>query len=307
MKEVFYIKDSIENKISYFHLLFFLLVLPFDSFYSSIILVSYLVHTIIFINKNSLLLINKTTFLLQSVFIISLFAMLYAPSIQRSLQTISNQLALFLFPSLFAITRLDLSRYRSRLMLGLTITCTLTVLYLYFDAIHVLYYYHLPLKNLFSWTFVNHNFSLPINMHATYLSMLLVLSIIYSLQQLFYYQTKYKKIYFISCSIFQFAGLIQLGSKSAFITLLIIIIIGFPWFLVEKIKRHRYLFVSLIGSILLINFILSFKVFMDRYLVTLKDDLYENRTQEDLIHNLFKTKMTNPVGRVSIPGKLLNI
>jgi O-antigen ligase len=277
MKEVFYIKDSIENKISYYYLLFFLMVLPFDRFYSSIILVCFLVHTLIFINKKNLLHINRDILILQSVFIVSLISVIYSPSISGSLNVISNQLALLLFPFLLAVTSLDLSKYRSQLLQGLTLSCTLTILYLYFDAFHVLLYYHLPLKDLFSWTFVNHNFSLPINMHATYLSMLLVLCIIYSLQQLFYLQTKYKRIYFIFCSLILLAGLIQLSSKSAFITLLIIIIIGFPWFLISKIKRHQYLFITLVGSVLLLNFILSFQIFRVRYLVTLKDDLYENR------------------------------
>jgi O-antigen ligase len=276
MKEVFYIKDSIENKISYYHLLFFLMVLPFDRFYSSIILVSFLVHTLIFINKRNLLHVNRDTLILQSVFIVSLISVIYSPSVSGSLNVISNQLALLLFPFLLAVTSLDLSKYRSQLLHGLTISCTLTVLYLYFDAFHVLLYYHLPLKNIFSWTFVNHNFSLPINMHATYLSMLLVLCIIYSLYQLFYLQTKFKRIYFISCSLILLAGLIQLSSKSAFITLLIIIIIGFPWFIISKIKRHQYLFISLVGSVLLINFILSFQVFRFRFLETLKNDLSAN-------------------------------
>ena len=276
MKEVFYIKDSIENKISYYHLLLFLMVLPFDRFYSSIILVSFLVHTLIFINKRNLLHVNRDTLILQSVFIISLISIIYSPSFAGSLNVISNQLALLLFPFLLAVTSLDLSKYRSQLLHGLTISCTLTVLYLYFDAFHVLLYYHLPLKNIFSWTFVNQNFSLPINMHATYLSMLLVLCIIYSLYQLFYLQNKFKRIYFISCSLILLAGLIQLSSKSAFITLLIIIIIGFPWFLISKIKRHQYLFISLVSSVLLINFILSFQVFRFRFLETLKNDLSEN-------------------------------
>lgn len=280
MKEVFYIKDSIENKISYYHLVFFLMVLPFDRFYSSIILVSFLVHTLIFIKKRNFVHVNRDSLILQSVFIVSLISVIYSPSVSGSLNVISNQLALLLFPFLLAVTSLDLSRYRSQLLHGLTISCTLTVLYLYFDAFHVLLYYHLPLKNIFSWTFVNHNFSLPINMHATYLSMLLVLCIIYSLYQLFYLQTKFKRIYFISCSLILLAGIIQLSSKSAFITLLIIIIIGFPWFLISKIKRHQYLFISLVGSVLLINFILSFQVFRFRFLDTLKNDFSENSAVE---------------------------
>ncbi len=277
MKKVFYIKDSIENKISYFHLLFFLFVLPFDSYYSIIILVSFLIHTIIFLSKKQLKNINGTTFIFQSVFFVTIVSTIYAPSISDSINIITKQLAVFLFPFLFTVTSLDLARYRSQLLRGLTLSCTLTVIYLYFDAIHVILYNKLPLKELFSWAFVNNNFSLPIDMHATYLTMLLVLSIVYSLQQLYYSLTKYKRIFYITSSIILFAGLIQLSSKSALIALLIIIIIGFPSFLVKKENRYQFLLTSLIISAFLITFILSFQVFRERYVITLKDDLYENK------------------------------
>ena len=276
MKKVFYIKDNIKNKISYSHLLFFLCALPFDRIYSTIILISFLIHTIIFLNKKELKNINGTTFILQSVFYITIVSATYAPSISNSLNVAGKQMAVFIFPLLFAVISLDLANYRSRLMHGLTITCTLTIIYLYFDAIHVIIHNKLPLKELFSMAFVNQNFSLPIDMHATYLSMLLVLSIVYSLQQLFYSQPP-KKLYFITCSIILFAGLIQLSSKSALFALLIIIIIGFSWFLVRKENRYQFMFTSLTLSVLLITFILSFQVFRNRYVITLKNDLYGNR------------------------------
>jgi O-antigen ligase len=277
MKRVFRIKDSIENKISYYHLFLFLAVSPFDSFYSIYILISFLIHTLIFLRKNELKNINRSTLILQSVFFVSIISAIYAPSITDSFNVISKQLAIFLFPFLFSVTGLDLVKYRSRLLLGLTISCTLTVIYLYFDAVHILIYNKLPLKELFSWAFVNHNFSLPIDIHATYLSMLLVISIVYSLQQLFYHQSKFRKFCFIACSIILLTGLIQLSSKSALFALLIIIIIGFAFFLVRKENRYQYFFASLIVSVLLITFILSFQVFRDRYVTKLRDDLYGNR------------------------------
>jgi len=277
VKKVFYIKDNTENKISYFHLLFFLIALPFDRFYSAIILISFLIHTIIFLRKKALKNIDGKMLILQSVFFVSLFSAIYAPSFKDSSNVITKQLAIFLFPFLFAITSLDFARYRSELMKGFTISCTLTVIYLFFDAIHVIWYSKLPLKELFSWAFVNHNFSLPIDMHATYLSMLLVLSIVYCLQQLFCHVTRYNKILFISCSVILFAGLIQLSSKSAIFAIFIIIMIGFPWFLVRKENRSWYLIVSLIVSALLITGILSFQAFRYRYVNTLENDLYGDR------------------------------
>src|SRR5450432_4278503 len=104
MKKAFYIKDSIENKISFYHLLFFLLALPFDRFYSIIILISLLVHTAIFFKKNDIRNINRTTFILQLVFFVTLVSAMYAPSFSDSSNVIVKQLAIFLFPPLFTIT-----------------------------------------------------------------------------------------------------------------------------------------------------------------------------------------------------------
>lgn len=278
MKKAFYIKDSIENKISYYHLLFFLLALPFDRFYSIIILISLLVHTAIFFKKNDIRNINRTTFILQLVFFVTLVSAMYAPSFSDSSNVIVKQLAIFLFPLLFTVTSLHLAKYRSQLLLGLTLSCTSTVIYLYFDAMHVLVYNKLPLKELLSWAFVNHNFSLPIEMHATYLSMLIVICIIFCLEQLFHYQPVSKRIYLVTCSTILIAGLIQLSSKSVLFALLLIITIGFSLFVVSKGNRNRFLFISTISSVLLVAFILSFQVFRERYITKLRDDLYGNHS-----------------------------
>src|ERR1700733_3990762 len=103
MKKAFYIKDSIENKISFYHLLLFLVALPFDRFYSIIILISFLVHTAIFFKKSDLRNITRRTFILQTVFFLTVISALYAPSFSDSSNVIVKQLAIFLFPILFAV------------------------------------------------------------------------------------------------------------------------------------------------------------------------------------------------------------
>src|SRR5450631_4043413 len=248
MKNVFYIKDSVENRISYYHLLFFLFALPFDRFYSTILLISYLTHSLIFFRKNKWQNINPDIFILQSVFFVSIASAVYAPSVTESLNVITKQLAIFIFPVLFSVGSLNLAKYRDRLLTGLGICCTLTILYLYGHAIYVIQLNNLPLKELFSWAFVNHNFSMPIDMHATYLSMLLVLSIVHCLRQFLKEKLKAARTYFMTGICIQFAGLIQLSSKSALIALFLIVVFGFPGLLIRKNARYRFVFVSLIVS-----------------------------------------------------------
>ena len=54
MRELFSIKDSTENKITFFHLACFLAALPFDRIYSELVLISLLIHTLIHIKPHAI-------------------------------------------------------------------------------------------------------------------------------------------------------------------------------------------------------------------------------------------------------------
>jgi O-antigen ligase len=277
MKKVFYINDSLDNRVTYYHLLLFLFAFPFDRFYCTLILISFITHTTIFISKKQLRKIKPETAIFQSVFFVTLFSTVYSVSFSDSFSVVTRQLAILIFPILLTVTTLNLKIYRSRLLTGLVFSGTLTILYLYSNALYLIWYNHLPLQYIFSRAFVNHNFSLPINMHATYLSMLLVLSIVFSLQQLVKSNSRPSGLFYFVCSLIQLAGVIQLGSKSVIAALFITLVVGFPLFVVKKTHRHVFLFRTLLATASLAIFILSFRVFRERYLLTLKNDLYENR------------------------------
>ena len=51
MKEWFLIRDTLTNKISYYHLALFLVCLPFDRLYSELVLISLTLHTMIHFKK----------------------------------------------------------------------------------------------------------------------------------------------------------------------------------------------------------------------------------------------------------------
>ncbi len=276
MKRLFYIKDNIDNRINYYHLLFFLLALPFDRLYSELILISFLVHTLIYFRKEKLQYINRRLLALQSVFFVTLVSATYAISVSRGFDVVSKQLSIFLFPLLFAVAAPGIAKHRSRLLLGFALGCTATIAYLFADALYVIFYYHLPLKSLFSRAFINHNFSLPIGMHATYFSMLLVIAIIYFLQELFITNSKTDKRFMIGCLLVLLAGLMQLSSKSVLFSLFLIVNTAFPFFVLPKEKRKRFFLASLSVSVLLVLFIFSIDVFRNRYTNLLKDDLYQN-------------------------------
>ena len=137
-------------------------------------------------------------------------------------------------------------------------------------------YEKIPLKALFSQAFVNHNFSQPIDMHATYLSMLLAIALIFLVKKIMLGTQKKNHIILSICSLVLAAGLIQLSSKSVLITLLLIFNIAFPWYLPGKKMRYRFLLVSVAMSSLLLLVILNIDVYRERYLVDFKKDLFKN-------------------------------
>jgi O-antigen ligase len=288
MKRLFYIEDRTENRISYYHLLCFLLLLPFDRFYSTIVLVSFLVHSIIFFNKVSIRKAGSPTFILQSVFFVTMLSTLYAVSFSGGINIVTKQLAILLFPFLLAISSLDIDKYRSRLLEIFAIGCTCTVLYLFGDALHVIWYEKLPLGSLFTHAFVNHNFSLPLDLHATYFSMFIIISVVYFLQQLFTENSVNRRLFIAICLLILIAGLVQLSSKSAFIALAIIINIGIPWFLLKNPAKLRFLFISLSLSVLFATFILTVDVFRERFFVYLKNDLFKGPENEKLDWRIYR-------------------
>ena len=79
-------------------------------------------------------------------------------------------------PILLAVNQLDLNKYKFQLLKIFGFTCAIVTLYLYADAIHTLFYFHLPLSAIFTTAFINHNFSLPLELHATYFAMYAALS-----------------------------------------------------------------------------------------------------------------------------------
>ena len=178
----FFIDDTLRNKISYYHILLFLVFLPFDRFYSQLVLISFTLHTIIHLKKHlARSIISKPVIILTAIYFLNLIGLLYSVDITQGLKDIEKQLAILLFPVIFYLNELDLGKYRKRLLQIFGITCTVTILYLYFDAFRIIRYNRLPFSSLFTYAFINQNFSSSIDLHATYLSMYVALSLTFFL------------------------------------------------------------------------------------------------------------------------------
>ena len=277
MKQLFLIEDTIANKISYYHLAAFLIALPFDFFYSEIILISFGLHTLIHAQKAKVKnIFSKRVLILVSIYLLGLAAILYSPDKPEGINVATRQLAILIFPVLFALTDLDLKKYKLNLICIFGFTCTATILYLYADAVHTIFYFHLSLSSLFTLIFMNHNFSMPVGIHATYLSVYTAFSLLAFLcLALKKQELKLRWIYIIAIIILA-AGLIQLSSRAVFIAFLATVNLAFPFFLFQGRKRLMFFLTASFISIITLVVIMNVDSFKTRYISELKTDLTNN-------------------------------
>lgn len=273
MSNPFVIHDSMENKISFYHLVFFLLLLPFDRIYAELILISFVLHIIFHITKERARnILTRQNLILTAVFFIGVIGLAWSHDRSQGIKDLQRQLGLLLLPAVLSATSLDLKKYKKNLLLLFGFSCCVVILYLYIDAFRIILYNKLPLKTIFSPAFINHNFSAPIGIHATYMAMYIALS----MAACFYYVSMEKRywvkwVYALFIAI-MFAGLLQLASRSVLIAMAVFALV-FPFFLIGREKRWRWISgVIGLGLIALIG-ITRIDAFQKRYVTTLKEDL----------------------------------
>jgi O-antigen ligase len=293
MDGLFKIKDSLTNKISYYHLMLLLVSLPFDMFYSHLILISFAIHTLIHLKRAAIKRVFEVkTLVLQSVFFITALSTIYTLNKVGAYNEWGKQIAIFLFPLFICLNPLDLKKYRPRLLLAFSLVCTATIVYLYADAIITIRHYKLPISALFASAFTNHNFSQPINIHATFFSMQVALSLVYLLSILIKQKSLLNKLFYLMCCGILTAGLIQLSSKSVFIAIIAIINIALPCFLLQGASRRRFVWISASVSVLVVAGILSSGTFRGRYINELLTDLSLNKTRTTLDSRVARWKVS---------------
>ena len=195
MKNLFFIQDTFENKISYYLLASFLAALPFNHFYSEWLLTIFCVHTIIHFKKSKLATLkNKNVWIVSSLFFLTVASIVFSNYKADGVVDIIHQLGILLFPVSLAVTNLDIKKYKLLLLEIFGVSCTTAVLYLFFNIFRIINYFSLPWSSLLSSAFMNQNFSSPIGLHATYLSMYAILSI--SIFLYLFFSKRYFRNYF---------------------------------------------------------------------------------------------------------------
>lgn len=283
MKNLLFIKDTTDNKITFYHLAFFLSALPFDRIYSELALISLFIHTLLHLTVKPTSGRLKTAFIPLAIYLLTLIGTLYSPNLKQAFFEWEIQLSFLLFPCIFLFNPIDHRKYTLQLLFFLGISCVITICYLFLNACRVIMYNQLPIKSIFSSAFINQNFTLPIDLHATYFSMYIAVSVIMFIKLMGTTSSYALRIFFGFCLLVLFAGIFQLSSRSALVAFFIIIVFIVPFFVLQKKYRFKFIAVSLVASFIFLLFITSNSAFRSRYITDLKEDLTESVINSHLI------------------------
>jgi O-antigen ligase len=288
MKERFIIQGTIADKITYYHLLIFAVALPYDRLYSELALMSLCIHTIIHLRKENIRRFTlKGLWIPAVIYLLTVIGTTYTHFLDEAFYEWERQLALLLFPLVFLVNSFDFYRYRVNILLGLAFSCFLALLYLYYNAFAVISYNHLKWSAIAGNAFINHNFSAPIDMHATYFSMYIALAATGLICTFLATDKRIWKWIYACMFIVLVAGLIQLSSRAVLIAFAVIINTVIPFLFLRKRQRLVFIGFSLLVSISIFFTVTRMDDLKTRFIVDLKEDL----TQASDKNNLLEPRM----------------
>ncbi|HEY6900114.1 MAG TPA: O-antigen ligase family protein [Puia sp.] len=285
MREIFYIEDTPANRISYYLLLAFLVTLPFDRVYSELSLIGLLLHTLLHPGKDRRWSLRWAGWLIAGLFLLMAVSAVYAPSFGDAGKQLEKQLAILLFPVIAWFSQLDWERVRGRLLKAFAWSCLGTVVYLYGCAFSSIYSLGLGFEALFTPQFLNHAFSAPLDLHATYLSMYVVVAMVVFISGAVEGddgngKAGWRRWGYWLVSLVLLVALLQLASRAVCLSLLVILNVLVPWMLLKGRARR----VVLAGAVVVSGLGLALVTMNDnlntRYLVQLKYDMQRVRNRE---------------------------
>lgn len=264
----------------------FVFFLPFDKFYSTIILLMLLGTMLVDFRWQKIKNIPKQFWIFQLVFFLSFTGYFYSVNKSDASFLIERQAAILVFPILLPLAIQITKKRIEQLLLTLTISVTLSVLFLFFYHFYFqLYLLNIPLNNIVNPAFFNHSFSALFGIHAGYYSMYISLSISYVLMMLFRKIATLYKILLIGVVFILFVGLIFLSARSILIYTVITTVFLLPFYLENK--RNKYILIgsSLIVIVIGILAINNNTYLKNRFTSQLSEDIISSQSFENMTVN----------------------
>lgn len=273
MKEIFYIEDTPASKISYYFLLVFLVTLPFDRTYSELSLIGLLLHTLLHPARGRRLSFRWAGWLISGLFLLMAVSSLYAPHFSAAGGQLEKQLAILLFPLIAWYSKLDWNAVRDPLLKAFAFSCFFTVVYLYGCAFVEIHGQGLSWRTLFTPLFLNHAFSAPLDLHATYFAMYVAMALIVFIGLALKSTGILAKWGYGLVCLLLLVAILQLASRAVCLAVLVMVNILVPWLMLRGKGRRIAVFVFLVLSVLAVLLVAGNRDLHTRYLVAFKQDM----------------------------------
>ncbi|RYY82451.1 MAG: hypothetical protein EOO15_23015, partial [Chitinophagaceae bacterium] len=271
--------DTTENKVSLLLVVLFAASLPFDRFYSQILLLFLALNTLIQLRAENLRKVPLPALLLHScIWLLTLLGTAYTAFPQQAFPFWERQLALLLLPLCLYLLPLNIQRYRKLVLEVFEAATCMAALYLFSDALRTMLFYKQPLTTLWSPAYLSHNFSAPLDIHATYLSLFFSISLCFALCSLLQGGlSRMRRIFQVMASALLLAALLQLASRAVLAGTAVVALSVLPFSTPVK-KRRIAWFVGLGAAALLALALLnSFPYLYERMVTELRTDLGTHR------------------------------
>ena len=294
MRKILYIDDTPGNRISYYLLMAFLVTLPFDRIYSELALIGLFLHTLIQVWPGSgrgsaagdsrgvgagvvagggmvagrVFSFRWVGWLVSCLFLIMVVGTLYAPRFSDAERHLEKQLALVLFPWIAWYSPLDWNRVKWPLLKAFALSCFFTILYLYGCAISAAP----SLSGLFTPEYLNHAFTAPIDIHATYFAMDVAIALVVVICVGIEAKSLWVKLAYGVMALVFALSIVQLASRAVCLAVLVIVNV-LPWLLLRGRLRLMAVGGYILLSFLLVLLVLRNQTLYMRYLVSLKQDI----------------------------------
>jgi O-antigen ligase len=264
----------------------FAAMLPFDMFYTTFLF--YLIALLMLIDFNlpKIKSIPRQIWLFVFIYLLSAIGYTYSTDLWRAGYVLERQLAIIIFPILIP---LSINCSKKNILFILTVfalSCSITIGILLFHAISTLSVFELPIKYLFTSSFFNLNFTKPIGIHPTYLSLYVSLAIIFLIDRIRAEKRATQVVIIILLSLL-FIGLFFLASRTSIISTAIILLIIFPLYHIQN--KGRYFMIS--GALIIGLIIVASQS-------TYIKSRFTSEFSADLTHNQLHYVSTDPDSRI---------
>lgn len=281
MKEywsIFKIKETnsntINQQIRFLLLNLFVFFLPFERFYTTLLIYPIILLILIDFKRLNYKQITLKILLFQVVWLLSLLGYFYSQEKNAALFMLEKQLTIFIFPIILPLT-IEINANSIKKLLTSLVIGSVTAIIILFTYLFVDLFTN---KNFTLTNRFNHYFTAPISVHPTYLSLMVNLSIV---SLLYGYKESKNKILNIILILILLAGIVFSSSRNITIsTFIIVAILLYPLF-----KNKRYYVVSLLLTItLFVGTIASNDYLKNRFTAQLVQDI--SNSEERQIHIL---------------------